>query len=413
MTDEPAQATAPEPDPSRDPSRERARIDRARQEKRADLLPVIYLIGFVVLAGAMYYIWANPPASKLGPQEASRFDTLQAQVVGLRDELAALRAKSAPTDATLAKLQQQVDAVANRPAPAPVSLQPVEARLGALENRPAVAPDQVQQLAARVDTLDKRPVIDPTAVDQRFAHVDTQLTQLAGQALALSARIDDVAGKQAAAQKEVAARIDDLGAKLGQIPQLGTRIDDATTKLAQMQTDLGGRIDKVAAQATQNGEQIKAVTQKAALLTRLQGAAANLAAGNKLGDIPGAPPALARFATEPPPTEAALRGSFDTYAADAQKVAQPAADNLSFTDRMLARAQQSVTVRQGDHVLVGDPSAGVVAHARELLDNGDLAGAVKALDGLSPPAAKAMQPWTDKARALLDARAALAAMAAG
>ena len=88
-------------------------------------------------------------------------------------------------------------------------------------------------------------------------------------------------------------------------------------------------------------------------------------------------------------------------------------DDQDFGSRLWNRAQQIVTVRQGDRVLLGDPIAGVLQHAREQLDAGDLAGAVKGLDGLAGPAAAAMKPWTDQAHALLDARAAIASMAAG
>jgi hypothetical protein len=171
-------------------------------------------------------------------------------------------------------------------------------------------------------------------------------------------------------------------------------------------------MDGLEKQQKQTADQVNAIAQKAQLATRLQGAAASLAAGQKVGDIPGAPPALARFANEAPPTEASLRGSFDQYAAAAEKASQPAImDNQDFGSRLWTRAQQAVTIRQGDRVLVGDPVAGVISHAREQLDNGDLAGAVSALKGLAGPAAEAMKPWVDKAQSLLDARAAIASMA--
>ena len=382
MTDEPAQAAAPEPDPSRD----RARIEPTPAPKRTDLLPGLYLLGFIALAGAMYFLWANPQEARLAPQEASRFDRLQNDVNTLRDQIAALRAKpQGPTDADIAKLQQQVADAASRPIPPAVSLQPVETRLAALEGRPTATPEQVQQLANqviqlarqtpdlqpvkdRLDALEKRPTVDPAALDKRIGDLE-------------------------AAQKQSA----------GQVQQLAQADKDQEAKLTALDS-----------QTKQTADQLKSIAQKAQLATRLQGAAAALAAGNKLGDIPGAPPALARFATEPPPTEASLRGSFDTYAAQAQQASEPSVNGTeNFAERMWSRAQGAVTVRQGDHVLVGDPIAGVIAHARETLDNGDLAGAVKALEGLAGPAAKAMQPWVDKARSLLDARAAIASMAAG
>ena len=82
-------------------------------------------------------------------------------------------------------------------------------------------------------------------------------------------------------------------------------------------------------------------------------------------------------------------------------------------DRLWARTQALVTVREGDRVIVGDPASGVLATAQARLDAGDLAGAVAALHRLSGPAAAAIAPWRDQAQAVLAARAALDTMAAG
>jgi hypothetical protein len=54
----------------------------------------------------------------------------------------------------------------------------------------------------------------------------------------------------------------------------------------------------------------------------------------------------------------------------------------------------------------------VLAHARTVLDAGDLAGAVASVGSLSGPAAQALAAWLDQARGLLAARAALADLAA-
>ena len=109
-----------------------------------------------------------------------------------------------------------------------------------------------------------------------------------------------------------------------------------------------------------------------------------------------------------------MRRSFDAAADAAEQAGQPALMNQqrTFGDRLWARAQQAVTVRQSDRVLVGDPLAGKLILARTALDAGNLAGAVKALDGLAGPAQAAMADWIGQARAVLDARAALSSMAA-
>ena len=129
--------------------------------------------------------------------------------------------------------------------------------------------------------------------------------------------------------------------------------------------------------------------------------------------MPGAPPALVRFATEKPPTEGALRLEFAAAARRAADASKPQASNGSLAERMWTRIASLVTVREGNRVLVGAPASTVLDAARERLDAGDLAGAVAALDALDPGAAAAMADWRARAQSLLDARDALAKLAQG
>jgi hypothetical protein len=368
MSDEPA-APSPTPDPV-EPPPERARVEPAPR-RSFDLLPGLYLLGFVILAGTLVYLWRNPPQSPQVQQAAQGVQTLQAQVQELGERVAQLQ---------------------NRPAP---NLQPLEQRIAALENRPAPAPQRaaqppdLQPLAQRIEALEQRSPADLGPLDRRLQALEQRPpVDLAP----LTARIDQLAAQG----RDTTARID---ARLGQIePRLG-----------QIEQHIGA----VESQARQTQAGLEQVRQRAELAAKLQSASAALAAGQKLPPIPGAPPALARFQTETPPTEAQLRQSFEKYAADAERAGQPqGAENQSFGARLWGRAQQVVTVRQGDQVVLGDPVVGPVTHARQQLDAGDLAGAVRALDGLPAPAAAAMKPWTDQAHALLDARQAIANMAA-
>jgi len=144
----------------------------------------------------------------------------------------------------------------------------------------------------------------------------------------------------------------------------------------------------------------------------VQAAALALAAGQKLGDLPGAPPALARFADAVPPTEGALRLAFPPAAREALAAAHPAAEGKPLLTRLWAEAQDLVTVRQGDRVLIGDPAAGVLAHARAALEAGDVSAAAAEVATLQGASAQAMAAWLAQARLLLEARAALAAWAA-
>ena len=142
----------------------------------------------------------------------------------------------------------------------------------------------------------------------------------------------------------------------------------------------------------------------------VQSASAALETGRT--NLPGAPSALTQFANTNPPTEAALRLAFPQAARQALGATHPVDANKPLLTRLWAQAQDLVTVRQGDHVLVGDPTAGVLGRARTALDAGDLSSAVTDVATLQGAAGQAMATWLAQARALLDARTALAAWAA-
>ncbi len=158
---------------------------------------------------------------------------------------------------------------------------------------------------------------------------------------------------------------------------------------------------------------LEKTAQRGTQLARLQAASAALTAGQKVGDILGAPPALARFANKAPPTEAGLRLTYPAAERAALDAAKPETDDRPIMDRLLARASSLVTIRQGDRVLIGDPAAGVLAKARLSVEAGDLTGAIAALSQLHGASAEAMEPWIADATALRDARQALAELAEG
>ena len=252
----------------------------------------------------------------------------------------------------LDELQSRLSSLERRPAPnvAAPDLAPIAARLKALEQRPAdvSAPPDLAPLAARISALEQRKPPD-------LAPLQSQIATLANR--------------------------------------------DQT-----MQADVAHRLDA-------DETRLTALEKAAGRAAQIQAARIALDSGQPLGTLPGAPPALARFAAAKPPTEAQLILAFPPAAAAALAASRPAIDGLPLLDRIWLRAQDLVTIRQGDRVIVGDAAAGVLARARGSLDAGDLAGAATAVATLTGPAAQPMADWLAQARALLDARAALAAWA--
>jgi hypothetical protein len=161
----------------------------------------------------------------------------------------------------------------------------------------------------------------------------------------------------------------------------------------------------------ENSVDLTALTARISRLNALETARMALDAGQPLGNIPNAPPALAQFADVAPPGEAQLRMDFPAAARAAEAASIAGEAQGTYWSRVVARLENFVTVSDGTHVLIGAPAAGVVGQAGALLNAGDLAGAVALLDTLSVSTRQAMAGWLAQAHALLAARAALLTLA--
>ncbi|HTQ70135.1 MAG TPA: hypothetical protein VMH92_01395 [Acidocella sp.] len=218
------------------------------------------------------------------------------------------------------------------------------------------------------------------------------------------------------------AQMDDLRAAQSRAtppPDSVTVQADLTQKYAA----LAAQLNAVQAQAAQdhgalsmlqaNAVDLGKLTQRMALLNALGTARLALDEGQPLGQIPGAPPELAQFATQAPPTMAQLRDAFAPAAKAAEAASLGDNGQVSFWARVRARLEGLMTISDGDHVVFGPPAAAALNNARLALDNDDLAGAVAALRDLGPGAKDAMAGWISQAQALLAAKAALLSLAQG
>ncbi len=375
----------PKPDAPVLPAPERARVDPPA--RKTDGLPILYVLGALVLGAAGWYIYTHPPGGVQGEDLVAKYD-------GLNSRIAALEERKGPD---VAPLQKQVAAL--------------EARLSSVEQRPATP-------GASGTPVPPTPASDPAAVAAKTdaAPTDAATGDLASRVAALDKRL--TAAEQGVAQVDgkigpLDARVAAADTKLGQV---GATVDTAiAARLAAAEASTTARVNQIGTQlGAQVDAKVGALTDTARALASAQAGAAALASGQKLGAIAGAPPALARYATVAPPTEFALKQSFGAAADAATRASVPdTGGDRPFLSRLWSRAQQSVSLREGDRVLVGDPVTGTLAKARRALDGNDLAAALAALQGLSGPPRDAMAEWMGQAQGLLDARAALAQMARG
>jgi hypothetical protein len=203
----------------------------------------------------------------------------------------------------------------------------------------------------------------------------------------------------------------DLAPLTARITALEQRPDPLAAKLDALSARLDADEAKMA-NTVQDASQVSAAIAQSARAARVSAALVALINGRPLGALPGAPPALARFAQQPPPTEAALRQAFPAAAAKAL-AAHEDTGKLPFWQAISDQVQSVITVRRGDEVLVGDSAAGIIGRARADVEVGDIDGAVKALGELTGPPSAAFADWLGQAKSLLEARSALQSMAAG
>lgn len=429
-------ADSPRSEPDIVPAERVHVADGVPAKKRRDPLPILFGLGVVVLLGAVFYLWQHPLGQHLMGEEGARpaaptnqaataaDAVIQKQLAALQRDLEADRqqleqaeqqsraarqqaeaaqqqvqlaaqdvkgaheqAQAATQDAQAARqqaqtvqqeneaMQQRLLALERRPAPAEPNFAPLEARLAALEKRaeeqpqPAPLPPELANLGPRVDALAGR--FDQLAT--REEQLATREQQAAGEYERLTSDVRNQAGA-------IGKRLDALEARVGELEQ-------QASKFAGL-ADRAGRV------------------------AQIQAAEAALDAGLPIGNLPGAPPALARFAASPPPTEASLRLAFPTAAEAAAAAARPETAHIGFWQGVKRRLESLVTVRRGDQIIVGNPVQGTIARAGKSLDAGDLAGAVNAISELQGPPAAAFAAWRTRAESLVEARRALAALAA-
>lgn len=340
------------------------------------VLPLLNLAGFVILAGAIAYLWTRPTPTPqmpvIPPDQSGVIAAIKGQVGNLQSSLATLDAREKQD---ISDLRQQIAGL-------PVS------GSGAGGSPPAAASqgqspngDLASQVSALKDQLTKLESAQQAAAQQ------VQAAPSASSVDALSGKLDGLSQREAGDTQSIRQTL---------------------SSVQQQLSDLADKA-KSLARDTQNLPQLTAQSARIGQVLQAEDA---LASGKPLGSIANAPSALAKFETTAPPTEASLRLAYPAAARAAEKAGGPQDEAGGFWHRVWLRVQNLVTLRQGDRVIVGDQTGGTLAHAKRLLDAGDLSGAVTVLGTLQGPAAGAMADWVSQAKALIAARQALADMAA-
>ena len=285
-------------------------------------------------------------------------------------------------------------------APPPETAGPSEAeqRLAALETALAglgddlAARDPAVRLAALADTL---ATLDArvAALGARLAAIETTPPADDGLADRVAAVEDTLAATPVASEQAVA---------------------DAARRLTAMANGLADRLDAIEARLEGSGGAATLLTDigelREALLTAAPYAAVLAAVEARAGDDPAIAEALANLASHAAtgvPTVAKLRAEFVGLAPAIVRAAK-APEEGSWVDQTVANLQALWTVRcVGEAAQCDTATEAIVAHAEAKLDDDELADAIEAIEALEGGSAATAADWLARARARLDAEAAL------
>jgi hypothetical protein len=241
-------------------------------------------------------------------------------------------------------------------------------------------------------------------------HLDQTATKTASSAQAPIADQQMQIGalqNQIAALQQSTAKVQPAPDSIAVQADLGEKTAVLTAEVAALQTQIATDHATLTTLSA-NSTDLTKLTAKIESLNQLASARMALDSGQPLGTIPNAPPALAAFATTPPPTMAQLVLTYPDAAQKADAASTEKATKNSFWARVAGRLESLITIANGNHVILGSPAAAVTAQAGTQLDAGDLAGAVATLtQNLSPTTQAAMSDWLAQASSLLAARAAI------
>ncbi len=349
---------------------------------------------------------AEPTVAAPNPLE-TQLAELSARLAASEAALAELRARPAGDPAALATLGRQIEQGRATAA------QALDARLKTLEDGLAQRiGESTAALGRRLDAVEQatsqRADADQ-ATGRRLEALERGMAERTAGELAVTRRIEAV--DQAAAQRAASAE-QATAQRLAAIEQSTTqRAAQAEQSVTQRLAALDQSTNERLAPLQDALRRLSAAEARTNRLGAIDALRTLLDAGQPLGAaLPGlgaAPPEpLARYATASPPTEAALRLSFEEAVRQA-RTATTAQESLT------TRLNSLLTVRRGDEVIWGDSSEVQIERARRALEAGDIEGAVAALGSLPQANRTALRAWIADAEALVAARAALRSLAAG
>jgi hypothetical protein len=366
------------------------------------ILAIIVTLGFVAIAA---YFWQKANEERA---EAARIQALEEKISQMEQETEAEKqgflGNIIPKDLSeqITKLQEQAETLQ----------QDVTNAAKTAQETAKLAQEKTREI--QEDVLAQ----DAGNLTQRMTALETHLQDITGQPV-LSGMLNRVQGLQTS--PEGSALLNDTVGELGalfevlDIPSVGAAPDAAindTLDVARSQSDaLGATFSSVPKDDLKAAALLLVMSQLRESLNRDNDAFdSDLALLKKLvgEDSPELIAALDRLspqASEGVLTPAGLSDELRTFAGDAV-VASLSGEDVSVKERASARMNDIFQVEKNGELITGTDTQASLARADQLLQNGDIEGAIAAVEGLDGDAATAMAPWLNKATISLNAQKA-------
>ena len=380
--------TPPSSTPSKSPPPKKP--EPKPEKKRGCLGSLIWFLVIVAALGAAaYYTWPHWPDVVKKPVEAKIAEVVP--TVQTPEEKAAIEDRLAQNEQQISALESKVTELANRKVLTEDDVKGLAGSSGAPAAAASVDSAEVESLKARLEAIEQSltRAAAPPAGDGTENGAPTGSTAAAAATAALRASVQTLTERVKQLETDVAT-VSGVESRLADVEERASAVPSGEAKAAVVLAV--SHLDHAVMQSkpfTKELDGLKAVVGDKAALEEPIGV-------------------LEPLADKGVPSLIELRASFPEVAREVSRV-QADWTGEDWVDKALSRATSLVSVRKtGEAAMADQGNDGAIAQAEAALVLGDVRAAVKALERLEGPPAKAATSWVEKAQKRLDAQEALA-----
>ncbi len=350
------------------------------------------LITFFLLAVAIIALAVVLWPSSVEDSEAERIRALEQQIQTLEDKLS-------ETESGRGFLQGMIP-------------EDLDARLAALQSQAQQVQDSVGAAMEKAQAISNDVMAeDGSNLEERLARLEAHMADLSGSP-ALAGFLEHFQSLQQTetGNSQIDQAVSELSAMFANMQNAGSEQINASLDAARTQSAaVGETFAGVPAEELKAAAMLLAMSQVRSSLNRDNQPFADdlVLLQNLVGsDNPELNEALAKLAPKAEEgvlTPAGLSNELKSLTGDIV-IASLKGEDVSMQEKAAARFNNFLQIEQDGELVTGTPTQATLTKTENLLNSGDLAGAITAMKSLNGPAALKAQPWINQAEATLMAQ---------